>query len=66
MFNGYEFDIEQLRHQLIQDRRKQEIEEENLKKKSMNSNQSMSTVAAFNDNISPNKNYAKLTDEQID
>ena len=29
LFNGYEFDIEQLRHQIMQEERKQEVEEEN-------------------------------------
>ena len=29
LFNGYDYDIEQLRHQLVQDKRKLENEEEN-------------------------------------
>jgi len=33
LFNGYDFDIEQLRHQILQDKRKQEVEEENQKKR---------------------------------
>jgi len=33
LFNGYDFDIEQLRHQLLQDKRKHEVEEENIKKR---------------------------------
>jgi hypothetical protein len=31
LFNGYDFDIEQLRHQIQQDKRRQEIEDENQK-----------------------------------
>jgi len=33
LFNGYEFDGDQLRHQLIQEKRKQELEDENMKKR---------------------------------
>jgi hypothetical protein len=33
LFNGYDFDVEQLRHQVLQDKRKQELRElEDIKK----------------------------------
>mmetsp|Transcript_12467 Transcript_12467/g.9064 ORF Transcript_12467/g.9064 Transcript_12467/m.9064 type:complete len:131 (+) Transcript_12467:651-1043(+) len=37
LFNGYDFDVEQLRHQLLQDKRKMEAEEEMSRKRVLTS-----------------------------